>query len=49
MTEDLEHRKCWHDLAVTAIGIAILAALIGAMVLTGYSSYAIFNMEIVIE
>jgi len=49
MIEDIEHRKCWHDAACTVIGVAICVAMVVCIALVGYTAYAIYHLEIVIE
>ena len=49
MTEDIEHRKCWHDLTCAVIGGAMYVVFIICIALIGYTVYAIYHLEIVIE
>lgn len=49
MTEELEHRKCCHDLACNIIGVAMCVVFIICIALIGYTVYAINNLEIVIK
>lgn len=49
MTEDIEHRKCCHDLAYNIIGVSMYVVFIICIALIGYTVYAINNLEIVIK